>query len=132
MATCATNVLAQLRQLNKHVSFLADAGANFDGRVLMEQATQARRHAIQLHHDLEAAAKDVGQRGRGLSHGRDIVREYDLLDASLKRLDGAWKEKMNDPARYPAPALPGPVNELFDLLLTLFDIWGKERIRQQL
>src|SRR6185437_8229566 len=111
MVTSGAQVLVQLKELNKHVSFLADAAANFDGRVLMQEATQAKRHAIQLHHDLEAVANGAGQRGRGLGHVHDIVRQYDLLDASLKRLDGAWKEKMNDPARYPAPALPGAVNE---------------------
>jgi len=134
MAKSTADVLAQLKELNTHVSFLAKTkvGANFDGRVLMECATQARRHAIQLHHDLEAVADSAGQRGRGLSHVQDVVREFDLLDASLKRLDRAWKEKMNDPARYGDAALPAPVNELFSLLGTLSDIWRKERIRQRL
>lgn len=140
-------LLARLRDLNAHVSLLSKigSGSSIEARELLRCATESKRIAIQLHHQLETVADmahAVTRRGLGQGYGsfqsnfngirRRIAAEFVILDVSIRKLDVAVSERINEPGRWGDAAAPSAVSDVIGFIGQILDLWRLQRVNRKI
>jgi hypothetical protein len=135
------HIEGRMKALISHVLFLAASSESIDARILMSKLDDARALAMQLRNQLVSVTTEMSslRRSRVGSDRLELSAASSRLAALFADLEkgiGALSTtataSMNKPGRWSAPGAEEPVSSLINLLDTLFEIWGLEKVGQRL